>query len=344
MTHLTLRQHRTQLAAALGLMATLALVLVWTEHQMTTYLDASGLSACIAHGGGCDGISRMFQNRYGSLLTNSAYLNFLPMLIGVFWGAPLIAREIEQGTHRLAWTQSVSRRRWLLTKLSVFVAAAILAATLFSLLLAWWFHPFARVSIAGGFSRMDLNVFDFQGIVPIAYALYAFALGTTAGALIRRTLPAMAVTFAGFLPVRLLLQATRAHFITPLKITYQASTQSPRAARGDWALSSQLVDRHGHAVPDQTMISACPATLNTSKQAIPDCLNAHGFRTLDIYQPDSRFWTLQGIETTILLAITIVLLVFAVWWTLGHSQRRRSSRPPLNRANNAIGPKPAPQP
>jgi len=154
----------------------------------------------------------------------------------------------------------------------------------------------------------------------------------------------MAVTFAGFLPVRLLLQATRAHFITPLKITYQASTQSPRAARGDWALSSQLVDRHGHAVPDQTMISACPATLNTSKQAIPDCLNAHGFRTLDIYQPDSRFWTLQGIETTILLAITIVLLVFAVWWTLGHSQRRRSSRPPLNRANNAIGPKPAPQP
>ncbi len=108
-------------------------------------------------------------------------------------------------------------------------------------------------------------------------------------------------------------------------------------------LSSQLVDRNGHATPDQAMISACPATLNTSKQAIPDCLNAHRFRTLDIYQPDSRFWTLQGIETAVLLAITVVLLVFAVWWTLGHYRRNRSSRPPLNRPTNAIGPPPAPQ-
>jgi hypothetical protein len=336
MTRLTLRQHRTQLLAALALMTVIALILIWTRAQMTAYLDNnSGLSGCIARGGGCDAINRMFQNRYGTLLTNIAYLNFLPMLIGVFWGAPLVAREIEQGTQRLAWTQSVSRRRWLMTKLGVFLGASILAATLFSFLLEWWFHPFARV----GFSRMDLNVFDFQGIVPIAYTVYAFAIGTAAGAVIGRTVPAMAVTFAAFLPVRLLLQSMRAHFITPLQITYQASSQSPRADLGDWVLSSQFVGRLANPVSNEALVTACPATLNASKQAIPDCMNAHGFHTLDIYQPDTRFWTFQGIETAAFLAITVILLAFAVWWTLGHAKRRRTSHTPPSHVYQATAPK-----
>ncbi len=332
MIRLAVRQHRLQLGVTVAAFAFLALILAWTEHEMSSFLHASGLSACLAaHGGGCDGTSRLFESRYGSWLSDSAYLNFVPMLVGVFWGAPLVARELEQGTHRIAWTQSVSRRRWLLTKLALLLAAAILLAAFFSLLLEWWFRPFAQLGFAGGFSRMDLNVFDFQGIVPIAYTLYAFALGTTAGVLIRRTVPAMALTFAAFLPVRLLLQSMRAHFISPLRSIHEASVQSPGAARGDWILSSQLVDRFGHAVPDQEMISACPPMLNTSKQAIPDCMAAHGFRTLDVFQPASRFWTLQGIETAILLAVVAMLLLIAVWWTLGRPgigrKRKRSHRP-----------------
>ncbi len=337
MIRLAARQHRLQLGVTVAAFGLLTLILAWTEHEMSSYLHASGLSACLARhdGGGCDGISRLFENRYGSWLSDSAYLNFLPMLVGVFWGAPLVARELEQGTHRLAWTQSVSRRRWLLSKLGLLLAASIVFSVLFSVLLAWWFRPFAQLSFSGGFSRMNLNVFDFQGIVPIAYTLYAFALGATAGVLIRRTVPAMAVTFAAFLPVRLLLQSMRAHFVSPLRITYQASGQSPRAGHGDWVLSSQLVDRFGHAVPDQRMISACPPALNTSKQGIPDCMTAHGFRTLDIFQPDSRFWTLQVIETAILLAIVLLLLLVAVWWTLGRPRSRRDRRrlrPPRERA------------
>lgn len=229
----------------------------------------------------------------------------------------------------------MSRRRWLLTKLALLLAAAIVFAALFSLLLEWWFRPFAQLSFSGGFSRMDLNVFDFQGVVPVADTLYAFALGTAAGVLIRRTVPAMAVTFAAFLPVRLLLQSMRAHFISPLRIAYQAAGQSPRAGHGDWVLSSQLVDRFGHPVPDQEMISACPPALNTSKLGIHDCLGAHGFRTLDIFQPASRFWTLQAIEATILLVIAIVLLLIAVWWTLGRpGGRRERLRPTETRRTN----------
>lgn len=327
MIRLAARQHRLQLGITLAVFAVVALILAWTEHEMLSYLHSSGLSACLARpgGGGCDGISRLFENRYGAWLSDSAYLNFLPMLVGVFWGAPLVARELEQGTHRLAWTQSVSRGRWLLTKLGLLVSASIVFSLVFSLVLAWWFRPFAQLNFSGGFSRMDLNVFDFQGVVPIAYTLYAFALGTTAGVLVRRTVPAMALTFAAYLPVRLLLQGMRAHFISPLRVIYSAAGQSPRAGHGDWVLSSQLVDRLGHSVTDQQMISACPPALNTSKQGIPDCMSVHGFRTLDIFQPAGRFWTLQGIEAGILLVVTLLLLVLAVWWTLG---RPRSLKAP----------------
>ena len=105
---------------------------------------------------------------------------------------------------RLAWTQSITRRRWLTTNLTVYTAAAIVLATAFSVLLAWWFRPFAHVGFGGGYGRLQPNFFDFQGIVPIAYTLYAFAIGVTAGVLIRRTLPAMVVTLAVFLAVQVI--------------------------------------------------------------------------------------------------------------------------------------------
>src|SRR5206468_12843846 len=103
---------------------------------------------------------------YGGLLRNVPWLNFLPMLVGIFWGAPLIAREVEQGTQRLAWTQSVSRLRWMTTKLVLLLAATAAGALIFSVLFSWWFAPFARVNFGGGFTRMQPDVFDFQGIVP----------------------------------------------------------------------------------------------------------------------------------------------------------------------------------
>ena len=140
MMRLALRQHRLHVGSGFAAIAVLAAVLIWTGHEMTAYMHTTGLSACLATTGHCDGMSQLFRNRYGGLLQNIAYLNFLPMFAGVFWGAPLVAREIEQGTYRLAWTQSITRRRWLTTNLTVYTAAAIVLATVFSVLLAWWFR------------------------------------------------------------------------------------------------------------------------------------------------------------------------------------------------------------
>jgi hypothetical protein len=296
-------------------MVVLAALLVWTGHQMTSYLQATGLSACLAaHGGGCDAFSRLFENRYGGLLRNIAWLNFLPMLVGVFWGAPLVGRELETGTYRLAWTQSVTRRRWLTCKLALFVVATVAIASGFSLLLGWWLHPFARLQFGGGYSRMDPDSFDFQGVAPIAYSLFAFAVGAAAGVIVRRVLPAMAITFAVYLPLRLWIQSLRAHFAAPVQIRYQAFSISPRAGRGDWIIHSRIVDGTGRTVSDETVLSTCGIGPKTPKTDVLGCLAAHGYHQVDAYQPASRFWAFQTIEAAIFLGLAATLLVLAFYW------------------------------
>jgi hypothetical protein len=320
MIRLTLRQHRLQLGSGVVVIAALAALLLWTGHQMTGYLHSSGLSTCLASGAGCDDLSHLFETRYGGLLRNVAWLNFVPMLVGIFWGAPLVAREVEQGTHRLAWTQSISRFRWLATKLAVFLAATAALAAVFSVLFGWWFQPFARVNIGGGFARMDMNVFDFQGIVPIGYAVYAFALGTTGGVVIHRTLPAMAVTLAGYLPVRLEMQSLRAHLFTPLRLVYPPFGTSPRAGRGDWVVHSALVDARGHVLPSDVVFTTCPPAAGGSKTSdVTACLVGHGFHTVDSYQPATRFWALQSVETAVFIGLATLLLAVSVCWTTRRS-------------------------
>ena len=132
----------------------------------------------------------------------------MPALIGVFWGAPLVARELETGTYRLAWNQSVTRTRWLAVKLGLIGLAAMAAAGLLSLMVTWWSSPIDQALAARGPQRAQRRnrfaplLFGARGIVPIGYAAFAFALGVTVGVLIRRTLPAMATTLAVFVAVR----------------------------------------------------------------------------------------------------------------------------------------------
>ena len=122
----------------------------------------------------------------------------VPGLLGIFWGAPLLARELETGTFRLAWTQSISRSRWTLTKLGLLGLASMAAAGLSSLFVTWWASPLDQIG-AGPFTT-----FDQRGLVPVGYALFAFALGVAVGAaLIHRTLPAMGATLVAFVALRL---------------------------------------------------------------------------------------------------------------------------------------------
>ncbi len=145
MVWLTWRQHRLQLACAAGLLALLAAVTAVVGARMSDFFHSSGLDACLAGGGDCQVLSLEFRERYSGLLNGLVYLNALPLLVGLFWGAPLLARELEHGTHRLVWTQTAGRGRWLAVKLAALIAATVLVAVAASLLLSRWFTPFERL-------------------------------------------------------------------------------------------------------------------------------------------------------------------------------------------------------
>ncbi len=316
MIALTWRQHRAQLLTAAALVTALSAYVLLMAHQMTSYMASIGLSACLAGHGQCDVMAGAFLGRFSSTGHAFSLLDLVPLLAGLFWGAPLIAREVERGTHRLAWTQSVSRGRWLIVKLATFTGAAVLAAAVVSLLLAWWLRPFNQliaVNAGGNVNRMTAGVFDLSGTMPAACALFAFALGAAAGALIRRTVPAMAVTLGGYLALWLPLQSLRYHFITPLTV-HGPFGRTPQVPPSAYVLSNSYANASGHPVDFSAMVSACQSTHGGETGVRISCLAAKGFQFWTTYQPDSRFWAIQGIATGIFLAAAVTLLGLAAWW------------------------------
>src|SRR4029453_3689224 len=102
----------------------------------------TGIAACTTQPGGCsDFVPQFFHHHQCSFLAVPSVALGLPPLSGLFWGAPLITRELEAGTHRLVWNQSITRTRWLAVKLAVTGLAAMTAAGLGSLVVSWWASP-----------------------------------------------------------------------------------------------------------------------------------------------------------------------------------------------------------
>ena len=161
-------------------------------HAGLVHLYNTTVAGCSARGDCQAAISQYLDNDS----TLRTWLGVLvvagPGLLGLFWGAPLVARELEAGTFRLAWTQSVTRTRWLVVKLALGGWASMTAAGLLSLIVTWWASPLDRAHLN------IFNTFDERDIVPIGFALFAFVRGVFAGLIIHRTLPAMAATLVVF--------------------------------------------------------------------------------------------------------------------------------------------------
>ena len=154
-----------------------------------------------------------------------------------------MARELEAGTYRLAWTQSVTRRRWLASKLALTVGAAALALGAASLAVTWW-----SASLDGAVSQTHGGLpehltpvtFAMRGVVPVGYAAFAVVLGATAGAVLRRTLPAMAVTLALYAALQIVVPIwVRPHLVPPVSSDHrlQPVDAGRRLARGIRAVS-----------------------------------------------------------------------------------------------------------
>jgi len=318
MIWLTWRQHRSELLIIGVILAALAAILIVTGLQISTAYQQLGVGACVAHptqNPNCGQIIGGFDDQFGWLTGSAQWLNLIPALIGVLVGAPLVARELEHGTQRLVWTQSVSRARWLIVKLLGVFAMCLLASAMLTALLAWWRGPFT--TLQGSFSP---DSFDLVGVVPLAYMAFALALGIAAGTLLRRAIPAMVVTLAGFLAARLpILAWVRPYYLPPLTANWDPSQSlmSP-ISRADWQFSQNFVDTNGHALSDPQVYSACAGV--QTKGDFFQCLHTHHWLIALVYQPADRFWLFQGIETAIFVALALALLWLTVWWV-----RRRIS-------------------
>jgi ABC-type transport system involved in multi-copper enzyme maturation permease subunit len=301
MTWLAVRLVRAQTLVAAGLLAVVCAVLVATRGDVARLAPTGDLSPGTDH----------------LRLLGTALIG-LPALIGAFWGAPLVARELETGTHRLVWTQSVTRTRWLATKLGIVGAVAVLVTAVFSAVMTWWSLPLDRLG-----NRIGTANFGQRGIAPVAYTLFALALGLLLSTLIARTLPAMAATLVAFVGVRFAVQLfVRPHLLAAVTTTRPTSLfglpDGPTGADGAWVLSSRTVDASGHVIPDgtidRTLADACHLTRDSDAGEFVRCAERLGIHDVVRIHPADHFWVLQAWEAAIFLALAALLTGACFWW------------------------------
>jgi ABC-type transport system involved in multi-copper enzyme maturation permease subunit len=326
-TWLVWRQHRKHLFFGLAALATLAIFMVPTGISMHDEFQQRGLSECLpgliraeaatydphrlrgvtesdavteeareeAH---CFEQVDAFFGGHQTIILVGLLLLILPLLAGMFWGAPLIAREVENGTHRLVWTQGVSRVRWVLVKTGLLSVGVVVLSGIYAAMVAWWITPV--MSTSG--QRFAPIFFDEHGFVVFGYALFALALGIFAGAVTRRVLPAMATTLVGFIALRLsVLFLLRSRFmpVETRRYSFAGSVGEPvpNLLHGDWILETASFAADGQRVAECSA-NQCPSAAYLQ----------------DFFHPAERFVTFQAIESAIFVVVAVALIVATVYW------------------------------
>jgi hypothetical protein len=339
MIWLTWRQFRTQAAAVYVAVAAVAVALAITGQRL---LKLARVDANI--------FDRLTATDRNLFFAGIIVMAVAPAVIGAFWGAPMVARELEAGTHRLAWNQTVTRTRWLAIKLGVTALAGAAAVGVLTLAVTWWSRPIDGTTSSthgGGLpARMTPVTFAMRGITPIGYTVFAVALGVALGMVLRRTIPAMALTLAVFTFIQIAVPLwVRPHLVPPVQrtITFteakldSLSSDGPGTAirltlatgsHNDWILTNETVDATGHAAALPSWMSDClpgPPSLPggttraqvNNRPSLEPCftrLNQEGYRQRLVYQPANHFWPVQWAETALYLALTGLLTWFCFWW------------------------------
>jgi ABC-type transport system involved in multi-copper enzyme maturation permease subunit len=332
MIWLTWRQFRTQALIGLGLAAVVAAVFLATRGSLLAMARDSGYTGCTAD---CDKLASQFLRQvqgsiYGRLLFNGGVLLYLtPALIGLFWGAPLVARELETGTHRLVWNQTVSRQRWLGVKLGAIGLASVAVAGLMSWALTAWASPIDR---AGGWIQPEN--FTVRGVVPMGYAAFAFVAGVAIGMVMRRTVAAMAVTLVvvaaaiflsmTFLRPHLVPQTTLQGTLTAESIGgISLSREDPNRVirveadapvRNAWVLSNTVVTTSGDLFRGPYDPAKCGPDATGGRDSCAQWIASQDLKQKVIYLGPEKFWPLQWRELGVFLVVSALLAIFCFWW------------------------------
>jgi hypothetical protein len=308
---LSWRQQRIETLITAAILAALAVAFVPVGIHLADLFTQQHLAHCVnRYTPACRFSVETFGNHAGVLrsLLDSGWFNLIPGLIGVALAAPLLL-DLENGTTRLAWTQSVTRARWLANRGAFAAGTVLLAATAFSVLFTWYQRPFDQL-----YGRWDR--FDFEGIVPLGYALFALGLALGIGVLLRRSAAALVVAFGLYVAGRLFVQSwLRQRFAAPVSATWGLRARGPNLSHA-WILKEGPSDRAGHLFKGSSAVfSDCAKSgPKGAKSLDPACMARHGAGfTHVLYQPASRFWEFQGIETALFGGIALLFMAFATW-------------------------------
>jgi hypothetical protein len=339
------RQFRTQAFVVAGILVALGIALALDGSHLAHLYDTT-VATCKQHND-CGPVTQNFEARANWNHVLDALMLVAPALIGGFWGAPLVARELETRTNQLAWTQSVTRSNWFLVKTAVVGMASVITVGLLSLMVTWWAAPYDRLIDS------PYSVFDQRDVAPIAYAVFAFALGVTSGTIIRRTLPAMALTVTLFAVIRVEVgEWIRPRLFAPLHATGVFALPTPNSIfvapggvrSSDWLISEEVVTSSGRVIgqnggigpagsinfsssPNGTVrfngVGICPnkfPAFRTSgspsdlRAATQRCVESFHLHTVVTYLPASRYWALQWSESGIFVIGAGMLLALSLLW------------------------------
>ena len=332
MMWLTWRQFRIQALIGYAVLAAIAVVFLASRPGLMNLARDSGYLDCTSN---CQQLGEAFirqaqNSHYAALYYASEFVLYgIPAVVGLFWGAPMVARELETGTYRLVWNQTVSRTRWLAFKLVFAGAATAVLAGLASLVINWWAYPIDRAQ-----GRMIADVFAARGVVPIGYAVFAFVAGVTVGVLIRRSIPAMVVTFAvvaaALVASPFLLRphlvahdsysaALKADQIGSIGMRKDDTSRSIRVeAQPDlgnaWVLSTQLLDAGGKEYTGPYDPSTCGPEARAGPDDCRKWIEAQNLTVKADYIPATKFWALQWREFGVFLVASAALAIFCFWW------------------------------
>ncbi|GIF63475.1 transporter [Asanoa ishikariensis] len=295
MLWLVWRQHRWQLLTVAAVTAAYCGYLIWVAWGVPAAIDE-----CRTLGGACDAFN-LAKSRWDSAILVG---NLLPLAAGVFWGAPLLAREVEQGTIRLVLTQSVSRRGWLSVKLGVLAAAAGVFGVAVGLTVSWAAPRLGSLSNDWPFGNDVL--FSQAGVVPVATWVCALLVGAALGAGVRRLMPTVAVTLAVLVLGFAGLVALRPHLIPPVVAVAGAERMMPdpwfEASERGWLYRVSYLDSGGRELTSTTAGELCADPANSYPTA--ECLARTGLRQRAVYQPLDRYVWFQAAEAGLLLVVS----------------------------------------
>ncbi|HEX6525561.1 MAG TPA: hypothetical protein VF070_36955 [Streptosporangiaceae bacterium] len=325
MAGVTWRQHRTALVGVVVLLGALA-VWLWIIGTPLHNAYAAAAACRPASSPACQNLINAFnisaENHFmGSKGPGGVLLQLLPALIGAFAGAPVLARELETGTFRYAWTQGFGRWRWALAKLVLLAVVLAVATSAFGVLVSWYYQPDFGTGVQGPglYETSPFGaLFTLREVTFPVWTLAAFTVGALAGLLIRRVVPAIVVTLAAYAGLAFATAGLlREHYLTPL-VTASINFNLPGTSTA-WTIS-QWSTKDGRFAfagdPPGTLVNQFCSSIPPDKigpTGFAPCLAQHGYTQWTSYQPASRFWPFQWIEGGWLLALSVLFIALTVW-------------------------------